>query len=176
MLSERATTILPEASANRPVPPVMVWVSVIVAVGNAMTACPADVVKILSPLAAVHMAVPLPIPVVVSTVKSEVSLNRPNCVASPVPTSCRRAPVVSVASKVPRKGNSEPPLASVTAAPTNRARWCVGALGASAHAAANTQKPNTTYRIVWPLSGDDRDVLELVGGLTNLATLRLFGA
>ena len=41
--------------------------------------------KIWSPLAAVHMEVPLPIPVVVSTVKSDVSVNRPSCVASPGP-------------------------------------------------------------------------------------------
>src|SRR5688572_4393346 len=48
MLSVRAMTILPEASANRPVPPVMVWVSVIVAMGNVITPSPADVVKIWS--------------------------------------------------------------------------------------------------------------------------------
>ena len=36
----RSTMRVPEASANRPVPPVIVWVSVMVAVGKAMTAAP----------------------------------------------------------------------------------------------------------------------------------------
>jgi hypothetical protein len=53
--------------------------------------------------------------------------------------------IVSVAWNVPRNGNSDPPWASVTAAPLVALDATVGAVGASpAHAAAKTQKPSTT--------------------------------
>ena len=46
MLAEREMFMVPDASANRPVPPVMVWVSVITTVGNTtMSPCPTTVTK-----------------------------------------------------------------------------------------------------------------------------------
>ena len=60
MLTERSMVMAPEASANRPVPPVMVWVSVIVTVGNTtMSPCPTTLTRSWSPFAAVQMAVPV---------------------------------------------------------------------------------------------------------------------
>ena len=51
---------VPEAVANRPVPPVMVWVSVNVMVGGAGTPDLVKLVRNSSPLAAVHVLVPIP--------------------------------------------------------------------------------------------------------------------
>ena len=77
--------MLPDAPANRPVPPVMMWVSVTTKNGGGgATTCPVVVVMIWSPLAAVHTAVPEAVAAGV-TVNSEVNLNRPRWVASPVP-------------------------------------------------------------------------------------------
>ena len=77
---------VPDASGNRPVPLVMVWVSTIAAVGNVTTARPLTVVEISSPLAAVHVAVP---DAVLTgggiTVNADTRVNRPS--ASPLP--CR---------------------------------------------------------------------------------------
>ena len=85
-LMERSTMMLPEVPANRPVPPVMVWVSTTAKTGNVTTPCPIRVVKISSPLAAVHVAVPDALGGGLVTVNSEVNVNRPRWVASPVPT------------------------------------------------------------------------------------------
>ena len=105
---------LPDALANRPVPPVMVWVSVNVMVGG--TALP-DLLKLvnnLSPLAAVHVLVPkLP---VAASVQSAVTVNRPRWVALPVASRwwwLGGVNTVSRPSYVPLKGNSDPSLASV---------------------------------------------------------------
>ncbi len=88
MFTERWTMSVPEASANRPVPLVMVCVSTIAAVGNVTTARPLTVVEISSPFAAVHVAVP---DAVLTgggiTVNADTRVNRPRCVASPLPLS-----------------------------------------------------------------------------------------
>ena len=157
-LRERSRMLVPDAPTNRPVPPVMVWVSTIAAMGKVTTARPVVLVKSWSPLAAVHVAVPdavAPVVVALTTVNCEVSVNRPRWVALPVPTRFIRVLVVpcgcgvSVASKVPLNGNAEPPLASVSAAPPMELDGDVGALAPPpAHAAAKTQKTSTTYRIV----------------------------
>ena len=78
MLAEREMRMVPDALANRPVPPVMVWVSAIVTVGNTkMSPCPTTLATISSPLAAVHVAVPVAFPVARVTVKSALRANRP---------------------------------------------------------------------------------------------------
>src|SRR4029453_15274554 len=86
---ERSSTMLPDALANRPVPPVMMWVSVTTKNGGGgATTCPVVVVMIWSPLAAVHTAVPDAVAAGGGvTVNSEVNVNRPRWVASPVPVS-----------------------------------------------------------------------------------------
>ena len=88
MFTERWTMSVPEASMNRPVPPVMEYVSTIAAVGNVTTARPLTVVEISSPLAAVHVAVP---DAVLTgggmTVNTDTRVNRPRCVALPSPLS-----------------------------------------------------------------------------------------
>ncbi len=60
--TDRVTTNEPAASAKRPVPPVMVWLSTTVnAVGELVgVAVPSTVVVNVSPLAAVKVAVPMP--------------------------------------------------------------------------------------------------------------------
>jgi hypothetical protein len=45
-LIDRSTTKVPEAPSNRPVPPVIVWVSSTVRVGKVTTPCPVSAVKI----------------------------------------------------------------------------------------------------------------------------------
>jgi hypothetical protein len=148
--------MVPDASANRPVPPVMVWVSVIVTVGNTtMSPCPTTLTRIWSPFAAVQVAVPVAFPVAVMTVKSALRVNRPRCVALPVPSRCLTAlasspeTTCSVDCSVPLNGNAEPRLASVAAAPLTALDADVGAVGTwPLHATAKTHKPNTTYRIV----------------------------
>jgi hypothetical protein len=84
--SERSSTMLPETVANRPVPPVMMWVSVILRIGNTRTARPPVFVKIWSPFSAVHTAVPDAVSSDSLTVNCEVNVNRPRWVASPVAT------------------------------------------------------------------------------------------
>ena len=85
-LRERSTMMLPAVPANRPLPPVTVWVSTTAKAGNVTTPCPMRVVKISSPLAAVQVAVPDALGGGLVTVNSEVNVNRPRWVASPVPT------------------------------------------------------------------------------------------
>ena len=136
MSAERSMVMVPDASANRPVPPVMVWVSVIVTVGNTtMSPCPTRLTRISSPFAAVHKAVPVAFPVAMMTVKSALRVNRPRCEALPVPSRCLTAlasspeTTCSVACSVPLNGNAEPPRASVAAAPLTALDADVGAVG-----------------------------------------------
>ena len=110
---------VPEALANRPVPPVMVWVSVNVVVGGTKTPCLVKLVDNSSPLAAVHVLLVSIAPAVV-TVQSAVTVNRPRWVALPVASRwwwLGTVPTVSKPSYVPLNGNSEPPFASVVAIP-----------------------------------------------------------
>ena len=156
MLAERSMVRVPDASANRPFPPVMVCVSVIVTVGNTtMSPCPTTVTRIWSPFAAVQVAVPVAFPVAVMTVKLALRVNRPRCVALPVPSRCLTAlasspeTMCSVDRSVPLNGNAEPPLASVAAAPRSALDADVGAAGTwPLHATAQTHTPNTTNRMV----------------------------
>ena len=84
--SERLTTTVPVAPANRPVPPVMVCVSARARFGNSRpNTSPMVLAKIRSPLAAVQTTVPSPCPVVSSIVMSAAYPNWPTCVPFPVP-------------------------------------------------------------------------------------------
>ena len=164
MSAERSMVIFPDASANRPVPPVMVWVSVIVTVGNTtMSPCPTTLTRIWSPFAAVQVAVPVAFPVALVTVKSALRVNRPRCVAVPVPSRCLTSlasspeTTCSVDRSVPANGNAEPPLASVAAAPVTVLDAEVGPVGTwPLHDTAKTHKPNTTYRIIATFRGAGR--------------------
>ena len=154
-LITRWTMMVPETLANRPVPPVISWVSVVVTVGNVTIPSPITFVKISSSFAAVHVAVPDAVAVGGTpgvTSNADVKVKRPKCVAWPLPTRlCRVPSTVSVASRVPRNGKSDPPLASVTAASPSELNGDVGAVGASpAHAAAKIANPTIAYRIVSP--------------------------
>jgi hypothetical protein len=161
MSAERSMVIFPDASANRPVPPVMVWVSVIVTVGNTtMSPCPTTLTRIWSPFAAIQVAVPVAFPVALITVKSALRVNRPRCVAVPVPSRCLTSlasspeTICSVDCRLPVNGNAEPPLASVAAAPVTALDAEVGPVGTwPLHDTAKTHKPNTTYRTIATFRG-----------------------
>jgi hypothetical protein len=106
------------------------------------------------------MAVPVAFEVARMKVKSALRVNRPRCVALPVPSRCLSALVAfsettcSVDCSVPLNGNAEPPLASVAAAPLIALEGDVGAPGTSLpHAAAHTHKPMTTYRMMTTFRG-----------------------
>ena len=91
-----------------------------------MSPCPSTLTRIWSPFAAVQVAVPVAFPVAMMTVKSALSVNRPRCVALPVPSRCLTAlasspeTTNSVDCSRPLNGKAEPPLASVAAAPLRR--------------------------------------------------------
>src|SRR5678810_441572 len=152
------TVKVPETFANRPVPLVIVWCSVNVMVGGAATPDLVKLVEISSPLAAVHVLVPIPPAAVI--VQSAVTVNRPRWVALPVASRWWLLGTVSTVSKpsyVPSNGNAEPrsdvlwngDVASVAAAaPISLNEDDVGPVGATPeHAVAKRQKPSMTYRI-----------------------------
>src|SRR5215218_6478312 len=127
---------LPVASATRPVPPVIVKDSTVLTVmpSSLGTTCPVPVAKTMSPLAAVRVM--RSAPSVPANVTSVTSVNRPRCVAVPVPSTWMRVVLVSGSSrdecdvsKVPWNGNANPfaPARAVAPLPTGRA----GAVGAS---------------------------------------------
>ena len=155
----RSTRKVPVALAKRPVPSVMVAFSTIVTMPLATIPTPVNVPEMLSPFAAVSVKDPIVVdgaipPIVMSN--SNLAVKRPKWVACPVPvrTECRtgNAPVwTSLASKVPRNGNSEPRVASVSPTSPGGLDGAVGALGLPpAHAVANRHKPSTAYRICDP--------------------------
>ena len=110
----------PVAPANRPVPPVIVETSTMLATlgSDVGVPCPINVASRRSPLAAMNVMLPVAEPVANVTVAVNVSVKRPRWVPVPVPVPFTdriggTTTSVSTPSKEPRNGSPLPPRASV---------------------------------------------------------------